>query len=122
MPTAVSAEFAGALEELLVPLSEPRWLVARTVVARPDDPAARRRLTTARAVGRPVDGAVVWHAVPSVLSTSQERVDAFAAAWQEHVGPARLVRTRDPEGLALLDALRGADPFGTTVRRLRTWT
>jgi hypothetical protein len=67
---AVSALFAECLEELLLPLGEPRWLVSRTVLPVPDGPAARR-LTAARAVGRPVEVAVTWHAVPSWLSRSR---------------------------------------------------
>ncbi len=121
VPVGGSAAYADALEELLTPVAEPRWLVARAVVARPADERAARRLSLARAVGRPVDALLTWHAVPAACGAVPARVEAFAAAWEEHVGPARLVRCREPEGRALLDLLRGADPFGTSVHRLHAW-
>ena len=121
VPPAASAAFAHALEELVAPVAEPRWLVARSVVARPADDRAARRLARARALGRPVDALLTWHAVPAACCADSGRLDAFAAAWQEHVGPARLVRCRDAEGLVLLDLLRGADPFGVHLQRVRTW-
>jgi hypothetical protein len=48
-------------------------------------------------------------------------VAAFGAAWERHAGPGRLVRASDPEGAALLDLLRGADPFALTSRLRTVW-
>lgn len=121
VPAGASAAWADALEELLLPLAEPRWVVARPVVPRPADTADARRLSRARALRRPVDALLAWHAVPQALADGPERVEAFATAWRRHVGPARLVRCREEEGRALLDLLRGADPFGVSVRRVRVW-
>ena len=81
-----------------LPLGEPRWLVSRLVLPPPDGPAAARRLSAARAVGRPVEAAVTWHAVPSWLARSRSGVDAFDTAWQAHLGAGRLVLATDPEG------------------------
>jgi hypothetical protein len=117
---SVSALFAECLEELLLPLGEPRWLVSRTVLPVPDGPAARR-LTAARAVGRPVEVAVTWHAVPSWLSRSRSAVDAFDAAWRAPVGGGRLVLATDPEGQSLVELLRGEDPFAVTTRVRSVW-
>jgi len=117
---SVSVLFAECLEELLLPLGEPRWLVSRTVLPVPDGPAARR-LTAARAVGRPVEVAVTWHAVPSWLSRSRSGVDAFDAAWRAHVGGGRLVLATDPEGQSLVELLRGEDPFAVTTRVRSVW-
>jgi hypothetical protein len=96
-PTA-AALFAACLEELLLPLGEPRWLVSRLVLPPPDGPAAARRLAAARAVGRPVEAAVTWHAVPGWLARTRAGVDAFDTAWRAHVGAGRLVLATDPEG------------------------
>ena len=121
VPRADSAAFAEELDELLAPLGEPRWLVARLVLPSPVDDAARRRLALSRALGRSVEAAVAWHAVPGRLARSDARLAAFAAAWEQRVGPARLVRARDPEGLALLDLLHGADPFEVTSQLRTVW-
>ena len=116
-----SQVFAGALEELLAPLGSPRWLVSRLVASPPASLADRRRLSRAAALDRPVETSVAWHAVPAELGRSQARVALFEAAWWRHVGPGRLVRGADPEGLVLLDLLRGADPFALTSRVRSVW-
>ena len=83
--------------------------------------ADRRRLARARALGRPVEAAVAWHAVPAPLARSKSRVAAFETAWREHVGAGRLVLAKDPEGSALLELLRGEDPFAVTSRLRTVW-
>jgi hypothetical protein len=121
VPAVESALFAASLEELLAPLAEPRWLVSRLVLPAPVGTAERRRLARAAALGRPVEAAVAWHAVPAELCRNKGRVAAFGAAWERHAGPGRLVRASDPEGAALLDLLRGADPFALTSRLRTVW-
>ena len=120
-PAAAAALFAACLEELLLPLGEPRWLVSRVVLPPPDGPAAARRLAAARAVGRPVEAAVTWHAVPSWLARSRSGVDAFDTAWKAHLGSGRLVLATDPEGQSLVELLRGEDPFALTTRVRTVW-
>jgi len=121
VPTAQSQLFATSLDELLAPLAEPRWLVSRLVLPTPAAESDRRRLARARALGRPVDAAVAWHAVPTWLGRNKSRVAAFDAAWRTHVGPGRLVLAKDPEGSALIELLRGEDPFAITSRLRTTW-
>lgn len=113
--------FATALDELLAPLSDPRWLVSRLVLPAPASARDRRRLAAAAALGRPVEGAVAWHAVPSELGSSRARVAVFETAWWRHAGPGRLVRSAEPEGQALLALLHGADPFALTTRLRTVW-
>ena len=120
-PTVESRLFATCLDELLAPLGEPRWLVSRLVLPTPAAESDRRRLARARALGRPVDAAVAWHAVPVWLGRNKARVAAFETAWRAHVGAGRLVLARDPEGAALLELLRGEDPFSVTSRLRTTW-
>jgi superfamily II DNA or RNA helicase len=120
-PVEQSRLFVSSLDELLAPLADPRWLVSRLVLPVPAGTADRRRLALARTLGRRVEAAVAWHAVPSWLSRSKARVSAFDDAWHAHVGPSRLVSGRDPEGQALLELLRGADPFALTSRVRTVW-
>jgi hypothetical protein len=117
-----SALFTACLEELLLPLGEPRWLVSRLVLPAPDGAPAARRLAAARAVGRPVEAAVTWHAVPIWLARSRPGVDAFDTAWQAHLGSGRLVLATDPEGRSLVELLRGEDPFALTTRVRTVWS
>jgi superfamily II DNA or RNA helicase len=120
-PSAESALFAASLDELLAPLADPRWLVSRLVLPAPATAAGRRRLAVDRALGRPVEAAVAWHAVPAALSRSRSRVGAFESAWRAHVGAGRLVLAKDPEGAALLELLHGEDPFAVTSRVRTVW-
>jgi len=120
-PAPESALFAASLDELLAPLADPRWLVSRLVLPAPTTAVERRRLALARTLGRPVEAAVAWHAVPAALSRSRARVSAFEAAWRTHVGAGRLVLGKDPEGAALLELLRGEDPFALTSRVRTVW-
>lgn len=120
-PTTQSQLFATCLDELLAPLGEPRWLVSRLVLPTPAADSDRRRLARARALGRPVEAAVAWHAVPVWLGRNKARVAAFETAWRAHVGAGRLVLAKDPEGQSLLELLRGEDPFAVTSRLRTTW-
>ncbi|MGI8536937.1 MAG: DEAD/DEAH box helicase family protein, partial [Mycobacteriales bacterium] len=120
-PFEESELFATCLDELIAPLAEPRWLVSRLVLPVPAARVDRQRLARARALGRPVEAAVSWHAVPTWLGRNKGRVAAFDASWRAHVGAGRLVRTRDPEGAALLELLRGEDPFAVTSRLRTVW-
>ncbi|MCW2614313.1 MAG: hypothetical protein JWN08_1307, partial [Frankiales bacterium] len=120
-PTAQSQLFAACLDELLAPLGEPRWLVSRLVLPTPAADVDRKRLARARALGRTVDAAVTWHAVPTWLGRNKTRVAAFESAWRTHVGAGRLVLAKDPEGASLLELLRGEDPFAVTSRLRTTW-
>jgi hypothetical protein len=120
-PAAESALFAASLDELLAPLADPRWLVSRLVLPAPATAGARRKLALARALGRPVEAAVAWHAVPGALSRTRSRVGAFESAWRTHVGAGRLVLAKDPEGAALLQLLHGEDPFALTSRVRTVW-
>ncbi len=120
-PTDQSELFAACLDELLAPLTDPRWLVSRLVLPTPAAPADRRRLARARALGRPIDAAVAWHAVPTWLGRNRNRIAAFDIAWNARVGPGRLVPTRAPEGAALLQLLRGEDPFALTSQLRTVW-
>ena len=113
--------FADALDEVLAPLAAPRYLVSRVSLARP---ARRRdvyRLALGRLLHRPLPASESWHAVPAVLASSRTRAEAFAAAWAQHVGRTRLLNTQTPEGVGVLAACRGDDPFAATTQLRTVW-
>ena len=121
--TDESDRFATALDELMAPLWEPRWLLPRPVlVARADVPSALR-LTALRFAGRIAPGSLMWHAVPSLLATRRDRVAAFEAAWRQWVAPgARAIPASDPQAQGVLAARRGDDPFLTETQLRTLWT
>ena len=113
--------FADALDEVLAPLAAPRYLVSRISLARPVHRRDVRRLALGRLLHRPLPAGESWHAVPAVLATGRARAEAFAAAWAEHVGPSRLLDAGTPEGLGVLAACRGDDPFAATTQLRTIW-
>ena len=121
---AVVEAFLVAVEEALSPVGEPRWLISRPVVA-PLASARQRAIRAARiALGRPVEGALVWHAVPTVIGRSQVRLRQYTAAWQRHVcggQVAQVLNTADPAGLGVLDVIGGLDPYGLTAQMRTVW-
>lgn len=121
VPQQESELFAASLDELLAPLTEPRYLLSRLVVQVPVARAARWRMAARRAVGLQVDAAVTWHAVPTWLARNRERAQALHQLWTARIGPSELLRAGTPEGAAVLELLRGADPFAVTSQMRTTW-
>ena len=116
---SVSATFAAAFEEVLSPMSGPRYVVPRWVTSPPRGYAGLVRGLTALE-GRIADGEV-WHTVPSVLAANRARADAFADAWDHWVGGGRPVLASTPEGAGVLATHRGQDPFAVTCVIRRVW-
>jgi hypothetical protein len=118
---AESVAFAEALDEVLSPLADPRYVISRAVIDPPDTQAQAVALALRRGLGLGSRGAEVWHAVPTVLATRKDRAEAFLAAWRLWVGPSRLVYAHTPEGAGILAAQRGDDPFAITTAMRTIW-
>ncbi len=116
-----SATFAAALEEVLAPLAQPRYLVPRLFLPRPDGRRAALALAARRLTGRGTPATVVYHAVPAVLGTNRKRAETFAGAWQTRVSPGDLLYAGSPEGAGVLAAQRGDDPFAVTTQLRTLW-
>lgn len=118
---AASAAFVDALEEVLAPLDQPRYVVPRGLVR---TRASVAQVTTA-GLGWVRYDAEVWHAVPSALTATRAAADGYARAWARWVGGGPAVFVGSPEGAGILAAQRGSDPFalgsGTQVVRRVRW-
>jgi hypothetical protein len=96
--------FLRTLGEVLAPIENPRYLLARTRLWRffRED----------------------YFAVPEVLARKKEFAEMFAKKWRRFVGPANLVYTRTPEGRRLLLRARLhslAAAFQKRAERLSCW-
>jgi hypothetical protein len=118
---AESVAFAEALDEVLSPLADPRYLISRAVIDPPQTRAQVLGLALRRGLGIGSHGAEVWHAVPTVLESRRDRAEVFLAAWRRWVGPGRLVYAHAPEGAGILAAQRGDDPFAITTAMRTIW-
>jgi superfamily II DNA or RNA helicase len=97
--------FLEALEELLGPLANPRYVLVRKT---------------------PLGGLMRkdYHAVPRALGKNKETAEHFQKMWRRHVGPTGLVYTRTPEGRRFLLRARAhsmAQGFQHRTERLRCW-
>ncbi len=120
--TATSAVFAGALDDLVSTVGDPRYLVPRYLLgSKPGwspDGAGWRFLLTRKL--RP-DG-VVWHAVPTALGIRRELVDAFVSAWNGWVSGGSAVFTGNPDGAGVLAASRGFVPLDVETVLRPAWS
>jgi hypothetical protein len=121
VPAAESALFAEALDEVLAPLSQPRYVIPRLILAPPAGPAAAARLAVRRLVTGHVPATVVYHAVPTALSGNKKLALDFERAWNARVGPGAAVYAGSPEGTGILAAQRGDDPFALTTQIRTLW-
>jgi hypothetical protein len=64
---------------------------------------------------------VVYHAIPSALSSNLDRRVAFVGAWRNWVSEGDMVATSTPEGEGILVTHRGQDPFAATTRLRVAW-
>jgi hypothetical protein len=97
--------FLEALEELLGPLENPRYVLVRKT---PLGPLLRRD----------------YHSVPRAIGKNRETAEYFRKMWARHVGPTELVYTRTPEGRRFLLKARArsmAQSFQRRAERLRSW-
>ena len=123
VPAAESALFAEALEEVLSPLSQPRYVIPRLILA--VSPAWSLRGCPA---GRPPPGhrARARHRrLPRRPHRAQRQQEAsglaFERAWNTRVGAGTVVYTGSPEGTGILAAQRGDDPFAVTTQIRTLW-
>ena len=115
---AVSATFTESLDEALSPIAAPRFVVRRQVHA--GRTGALQMLTAAVRVGHQPEGEV-WHAVPSAWARRKVDRAAYALAWHRWLGDGHLVAADSPEGVGVLAAQRGQDPFAVTTVIRRVW-
>lgn len=121
VPSEQALRFTTVLDELLAPLTEPRYLIGRRILEPPAAPQARMLFAARAVLGLPLPGAVAWHPVPRWFAQNKKRVAALEAAWHRHIGPPRLTRADSPDGQALLELFRGDNPLAITTQLRTTW-
>jgi hypothetical protein len=122
VPTAISLRFTRALDELISPIVEPRWLIPRyELTALPSEPRDRRAAARAWLRGRAPLNAVVYHPVPALFARSAKRLDAFAGHWQRWICPGAPLAAETPEGQGVLVAVRGNSPLDATTALRVAW-
>ena len=113
--------FATALDELLSPLRQPRYLLPRYIARAPKTILAALALLIRQSMRPGRGAAVVYHAVPTVLATSRERADLFGRAWNRHVSAGEPLFESDPRAEAIIELQQGEDPFDVLTQMRTLW-
>jgi superfamily II DNA or RNA helicase len=121
VPATESVTFANALDEVLSPLGQPRYIVPRLVVTQPPGLIPAFRLAARRLLTGHIPAAVIYHAIPSVLSGNKKTAALFARTWNARVSPGEPLFTGSPEGAGILAVQRGDDPFAVTTQIRTLW-
>ncbi|KZS82324.1 DEAD/DEAH box helicase family protein [Mycobacterium persicum] len=121
VPTEQSQRFTAALDELLAPLTEPRYLIGRKMLTLPTGRVARGLFAARAVVGLPLPGAIAWHGVPQWFTRRKDRLECLLQSWRLHIGPPRHLRADSPEGQAILELFRGDNPLALTTQLRTTW-
>lgn len=116
-----SEVFTSALDDVLSPLAQPRYVIPRLIVEPPAGLAAGYAMALRRLVLGRLPGSVVYHAVPAVLAANKSLATCFERAWNARVSPGTLVYAGSPEGAGILAAQRGDDPFAVTTQIRTLW-
>jgi superfamily II DNA or RNA helicase len=115
-----SAVFANALDEVLAPLAQPRYIVPRYIIS-PSGAFDAFLLNVRRLVTGHVPATVVYHAVPAVLGGNKKSAAIFARSWNARVSPGEMLYSGSPEGTGILAVARGDDPFAVTTQIRTLW-
>ena len=121
VPHEQSVRFATALDEILSPLADPRYLLGRRVLTPPAGRLGRIGYAGRAWLGLPLPGIVAWHAMPRWFAASQRKRDCLVQAWENRIGPARVLDARAPEGQAVLELFRAQNPLSVFTQLRTTW-
>jgi hypothetical protein len=104
---ADSALFTQALAEVLGPLRRPRYVIPRLADIEHSTWLSR---WLPRVIGqyfaRRIRQVVMWHAVPTVLSSSKSEAVLFEHRWNQYVSPGQAVYAHRGMGREMLEAAR----------------
>ena len=99
--------FSTSLEEVLGPLSNPRYLISRSSQFMEDTwLSTMMPEVIAKYLRKEVSSIQMYHSVPSLLASTRERADVFQKYWNLYVSPSELTYARSNDGKSLLQYIR----------------
>jgi superfamily II DNA or RNA helicase len=113
--------FATALDELLAPLSAPRYIIPRFIAKPPRSTLDALLIGMRVRLRRRSGSSVVYHAIPEALARNRDRVAALERAWNRHVSAGQAIFYRNEKARAILAVQGGEDPFEITTQMRVLW-
>lgn len=121
LPGPAARRFATALDEILNEPTQPRFVVARPVLAPlPADPRQAATQARAAAKGR-LETVVVCHAVPTVFGANTTAIVPFRQSWRELIADTDPLSTAGRAGAGLLASAETRDPAGVVTSTQVVW-
>ena len=122
LPGPAAAAFATALDEVLGPPAQPRYVIGRPRLPALPPTGSRSATRTARAAfRRHLDVPQVPHAVPAVFGVNAQAAGAFSHAWHRWLASTDPLFTGSPQGAGLLASADGRSPTDCEVQRRTCW-
>jgi len=102
-----TAKFTKALEEILGPLDNPRYIISRPAMHMCDNWLSKLLPEVVAKFLRRAERTIqMYHTVPSLVANTKERAEVFQRHWNYYIGKSELNYSRNEEGKELLDNIR----------------
>ena len=115
-----TAKFTKALEEVLGPLENPRYIISRPAMHMKDTWLTKLLPEVlAKFLRRAERSIQMYHTVPSIVANTKERAEVFKKNWDYYIGKSEIMYCRNDEGRQYVEELRksGLEPRNNLHRK-----
>ncbi len=102
-----TAKFTKALEEVLGPLENPRYIISRPAMHMRDTWLSKLLPeVVAKFLRRAERNIEMYHKVPSIVANTKERAEIFKKNWDYYIGKSELTYCKNDEGKKYVEEIR----------------
>ena len=102
-----TAKFTKALEEVLGPLENPRYIISRPAMHMRDSWLSKLLPeVVAKFLRRAERNIEMYHKVPSIVANTKERAEIFKKNWDYYIGKSELTYCKNDEGKKYVEEIR----------------
>ena len=115
-----TAKFTTALEEVLGPLENPRYIISRPAMHMKDTWLTKLLPEVlAKFLRRAERSIQMYHTVPSIVANTKDRAEVFKKNWDYYIGESEIMYCRNDEGRQYVEELRrnGLEPRNNLHRK-----
>ena len=115
-----TAKFTKALEEVLGPLENPRYIISRPAMHMKDTWLTKLLPEVlAKFLRRAERSIQMYHTIPSIVANTKERAEVFKKNWDYYIGKSEILYCRNDEGRQCVEELKrnGLGPKNSLHRK-----